>query len=61
MTATSTCMTVTTSIGELANQACALVDKTLSDLRGVNIANAQEMTDVLLDIRIFLARITEEG
>jgi hypothetical protein len=54
MTATETLEITTTA------EAFALLDKTLGDLRDVNIANAQEITDVLLDLRILLAKITEE-
>lgn len=54
--------TAETSVArELVTEAYSLLDKTLSDLRGVTMANAQEMTDVLLDLRILLARITEGG
>lgn len=49
------------AIKEPVTEAYSLLDKTLSDLRGVTMANAQEMTDVLLDLRILLARITEGG
>lgn len=58
MTAT---LDTSTAPNELATEAFALVDKAISDLRGVTMANAQEMTDVLLDLRILLARITEGG
>lgn len=58
MTAT---LDTSTAPTEIATEAFALVDKTISDLRGVTMANAQEITDVLLDLRILLARITEGG
>lgn len=58
MTAT---LDTSTAPNELATEAFALVDRAISDLRGVTMANAQEMTDVLLDLRILLARITEGG
>lgn len=50
-----------TARGELATEAFTLLDKTLTDLRGINMANAQEITDILLDLRILLAKITEEA
>lgn len=37
-----------------------LIDDTLRDLRGVNIAEAGKMTDILLDLRVLVDRITSE-
>jgi hypothetical protein len=35
-----------------------LIDETLRDLRGVSIAEAGKMTDILLDLRVLVDRVT---
>lgn len=37
----------------------ALIDGALAELRNINIANAKEMVDVLLDIRLLIAQVVE--
>lgn len=39
--------------------ATELVDKALKDIAGRDLVSAQEMTDLLLDIRLYL--VSEEG
>lgn len=39
--------------------ATELVDKALKDISGKSLVSAQEMTDLLLDIRLYL--VSEEG
>lgn len=39
--------------------ATELVDKALKDIAGRDLVSAQEMTDLLLDIRLYL--VTEQG
>lgn len=39
--------------------ATELVDKALKDISGRDLVSAQEMTDLLLDIRLYL--VSEEG
>jgi hypothetical protein len=37
-------------------EAFALIEQGLSDLRGVNLVEASKMTDLLLDLRIIVER-----
>lgn len=45
---------VETTIGQ---EALSLIDTTLADLRGVNIAEASKITDILLDLRILVGKL----
>lgn len=38
-------------------EAYKLIDETLSELKGVNIAEASKMSDILLDLRLLIAKM----
>ena len=42
-------------------EALLLIDGTLADLRGVNLTEANKITDILLDIRILVDKLIKEG
>lgn len=50
-------MTATTETTP-TERAYALIDDTLADIRGLNIVEAGKITDLLLDIRLLIAEIT---
>lgn len=53
-------MTATTETTP-TERAYALIDEALADMAGVNIVEASKMSDLLLDLRLLLAKIEEAG
>lgn len=51
-------MTTATDIPELTatEEAFALIEQGLSDIRGVNLVEANKMMDLLLDLRLIVER-----
>jgi hypothetical protein len=47
---------MTTTIAP-ADRAYELIDEALSDMAGVNVVEANKMTDLLLDLRLLLSQI----
>lgn len=49
-------MTVTEEITP-TDRAYGLIDRALSDMKGVNVVEANKMTDLLLDIRLLITEM----
>lgn len=52
-------MTATAEV-TATERAYAMIDEALADMRGVNIVEANKMTDLLLDLRLLLSEITSQ-